>query len=55
MCQNFQMTIDYAQHTHQKLIIVQLEFETTCDYFNWSFVFRLMDTMGFGPCMCHFY
>ena len=51
---NVQMTIDYAQHTHQDLIMVQLNFEKAYDSVNWSFVSGLMHTVGFGPRMSHF-
>ena len=33
--------------------MVQLDFEKAYDHVNWSFVSRLMHTMGFGPRMSH--
>ena len=48
---NVQMAMDYARNTHQELIMVQLDLEKAYDHVNWSFVSRLMHTMGFGPRM----
>ena len=45
------MAMDYARNTHQELIMVQLDLEKAYHHVNWSFVSRLMHTMGFGPCM----
>ena len=48
---NVQMAMDYARNTHQELIMVQLDLEKAYDHVNWSIVFGLMLTMGFGPRM----
>ena len=32
------MAMDYAQNTHQELIMVQLDLEKAYDHVNWSFV-----------------
>ena len=48
---NVQMALDYARHTHQELFMVQLDVDKAYDHVNWSFVSRLMHTMGFGPRM----
>ena len=45
---NVQMAMYYAQHTHQELIMVQLDLERGYCHVNWSFVYGLMHTMGFG-------
>ena len=31
------------------MIMVQLDLEKAYDHVNWSFISRLMHTMGFGP------
>ena len=43
------MTMDYATHTHDELIMVTLELENVYDCVNWSFVSGLMLSIGFGP------
>ena len=43
------MAMDYARNTDQELIMVQLDLEKAYDHVNWSFVYGLMHTMGFGP------
>ena len=50
---NVQMALDYARHTHQELFMVQLDVDKAYDHVNWSFVSRLMHTMGFGSRMSH--
>ena len=39
------MDMDYARHTHQELIMVQLDLVKAYDYVNWPFVFGLIHTM----------
>ena len=34
---NVQIAINYARHTHQDMIMVQLDLERTYDHENWSF------------------
>ena len=46
---NVKMAMDYARNTHQELIMVQLDLEKDYNHVNWSFVYGLMHTMGFGP------
>ena len=46
------MAIDYAQHTHQEMVMVQLDLEKAYDHVNWSFLSSVMYSMGFGPRMC---
>ena len=47
-----QMAMDYARHTHQELIMVQLDLKRAYYHDNWSIVSKLMHTMGgVGPCI----
>ena len=45
------MAMDYAKDAHKKLIMVQLNLEKAYGHVDGSFVFGLIHTMGFGPCM----
>ena len=49
---NVQMTINYARHTHQERVMVQLDLEKVYDHVNWSFLSSVMYNMGFHPRMC---
>ena len=49
---NVQMATDYAQHTHQEMIMVQLDLEKVYDHANWSFLLGEMYNMVFGSRMC---
>ena len=42
------MAIDYARHTNQELVMVQLDLEKAYDHVNWSFLSSVMSIMGFG-------
>ena len=46
------MDTAYAQHTHQEMVMVQLDLEKLYDRVNWSFLLGMMCNMGFGPHMC---
>ena len=47
------MATNYAQHTHQEMVMVQLDLEKeNDDHVNWSFLSGVMYNMGFGPLMC---
>ena len=48
---NVQMATDYARHTNQEVIMVQLDLEKAYDHVNWSFLSHVMHSMGFGPRM----
>ena len=48
---NVQMATDYARHTNQEVIMVQLDLEKAYDHVNWSFLSHVMHNMGFGPRM----
>ena len=48
---NIQMAMDYDRNSHQEMIMVQLDLEKAYDHVSWSFVTRLMHTMGVGPRM----
>ena len=50
---NVQEAMEYAWHIHQELIMVELYLERAYDHSKWSFVSRLMHTMGFGPHISH--
>ena len=43
---NVQTTMDYTQHTHMELIIMQLYLERAYDHVNWSIAFGLMHTLN---------
>ena len=49
---NVQMATDYARHSHQEMVMVQLDLEKAYDHVNWSFLSGVMYNMGFGPRMC---
>ena len=49
---NVQISTDYAQHTHEEMIVLQLDIEKTYDHANWSFLSTVMSNMGFGHRMC---
>ena len=48
---NVQMATDYARHTNQEVIMVQLDLEKAYDHVNWSFLPHVMHSMGFGTHM----
>ena len=43
---NVQMATDYAQHTHQEMVMVQLDLEKAYDHVNWSFLSGVMYSMS---------
>ena len=47
-----QRACDYARHSNQQMVIVQLDFKKAYDHVNCSFLLGVKYNIGFGPCIC---